>query len=109
MRKRENEEYVKLGVTLVAVAAAGLLLFFMIYRFDVVRGILKAVWRLVRPFVNGALMAYLMVPMCNKLERGIKKRVPGARKWAKGLSILISILVFIAVLWLLLYLVIPQI
>ena len=109
MRKRENEEYVKLGVTLVAAAAAVLLLFFMIYRFDVVRGILKAVWRLVRPFVNGALMAYLMVPMCNKLERGIKKRVPGARKWAKGLSILISILVFIAVLWLLLYLVIPQI
>ena len=109
MQKRENEEYVKLGVTLGAVAAAGLLLFFMIYRFDVVRGILKAVWRLVRPFVNGALMAYLMVPMCNKLERGIKKRVPGARKWAKGLSILISILVFIAVLWLLLYLVIPQI
>lgn len=109
MRKRENEEYVKLGVTLVAAAAAVLLLFFMIYRFDVVRGILKAVWRLVRPFVNGALMAYLMVPMCNKLERAIKKRVPGARKWAKGLSILISILVFIAVLWLLLYLVIPQI
>ena len=109
MRKRENEEYVKLGVTLVAAAAAVLLLFFMIYRFDVVRGILKAVWRLVRPFVNGALIAYLMVPMCNKLERAIKKRVPGARKWAKGLSILISILVFIAVLWLLLYLVIPQI
>ncbi len=109
MQKRENGEYVKLGVTLGAVVAAGLLLFFMIYRFDVVRGILKAVWRLVRPFVNGALMAYLMVPMCNKLERAIKKRVPGARKWAKGLSILISILVFIAVLWLLLYLVIPQI
>jgi predicted PurR-regulated permease PerM len=109
MQKRENGEYVKLGVTLGAVVAAGLLLFFMIYRFDVVRGILKAVWRLVRPFVNGALMAYLMVPMCNKLERGIKKRVPGARKWAKGLSILISILVFIAVLWLLLYLVVPQI
>ena len=109
MQKRENEEYVKLGVTLVAAAAAVLLLFFMIYRFDVVRGILKAVWRLVRPFVNGALMAYLMVPMCNKLEKAIKKRVPGARKWAKGLSILISILVFIAVLWLLLYLVVPQI
>ena len=109
MQKRENGEYVKLGVTLGAVVAAGLLLFFMIYRFDVVQGILKAVWRLVRPFVNGALMAYLMVPMCNKLERGIKKRVPGARKWAKGLSILISILVFIAVLWLLLYLVVPQI
>ncbi len=109
MQKRENGEYVKLGVTLGAVVAAGLLLFFMIYRFDVVRGILKAVWRMVRPFVNGALMAYLMVPMCNKLERAIKKRVPGARKWAKGLSILISILVFIAVLWLLLYLVIPQI
>ena len=109
MQKRENGEYVKLGVTLGAVVAAGLLLFFMIYRFDVVRGILKAVWRLVRPFVNGALMAYLMVPMCNKLEKAIKKRVPGARKWAKGLSILISILVFIAVLWLLLYLVIPQI
>ena len=109
MQKRENGEYVKLGVTLGAVVAAGLLLFFMIYRFDVVQGILKAVWRLVRPFVNGALMAYLMVPMCNKLERAIKKRVPGARKWAKGLSILISILVFIAVLWLLLYLVIPQI
>ena len=73
MRKRENEEYVKLGVTLMAAAAAVLLQFFMIYRFDVVRGILKAVWRLVRPFVNGALMAYLMVPMCNKLERAIKR------------------------------------
>lgn len=107
MRKRENEEYFKLGLTLGAVTAFGLLFFFFLYRFDVIRGVVKAAGKILRPFVNGALMAYLLAPVCTKLENLFIKHI--TRKWAKGLSILVTMLLFIALIWLLAYLVVPQI
>ena len=110
MRKRENEYYVKLGVTLFAVIAAGLLLCFIIYRFQSIRSMLRAVSHILRPFVYGALFAYILSPMCGRLERQLGKLTRGkASGWVLGVSIFLSLVVAILLIWLVVMMVVPQI
>ncbi len=109
-KQRKNEEYVKLGVTLFAVIAAGLLLCFIIYRFQSIRSMLRQVMRILRPFVYGALFAYILSPLCGRLETFFRKLTKDrAEGWVRGVSIFLSLAVAILIIWLVVMMVVPQI
>lgn len=109
-KQRKNENYVKLGVTLFAVIAAGLLLCFVIYRFPSIRAMFRQVMRILRPFVYGALFAYILSPLCGRLEGFFRRLTKGrAEGWVRGVSIFLSLAVAILILWLVVMMVVPQI
>ena len=109
MKNRENEKYVKAGVTAFLVLAAEVMFFFLVYRFDVIRAMFRGGWRILRPFVNGAVIAYLLSPLCSALEKFFLRRFgEKGGKWAKGLSILIALLAAVALVWLLVSMILPQ-
>ena len=109
MKDKENEKYFKLGLTGFLVLAAGILFFFLVYRFDLVRDAFKGIGRILRPFINGAVIAYLLAPVCNTLEKLAERCFgPKAEKWSRGAAILISLLAALALVWLLVSLVLPQ-
>ena len=69
MRLKENKVYFKAGVTAFLVIAAGILCWFLIDRMDQVSGAFNKVMAILRPFIIGGALAYLLAPACNALDR----------------------------------------
>ena len=80
MKLQENKVYIKAGVTAFLVIAAGILCYFLIDKMDQVSGAYNRVMAILRPFIIGGALAYLLTPACNALD-GPAERLP---KPAKG-------------------------
>lgn len=110
LRNKENERYVKLGITGAAVVIIGLLCYFLFSAFHDFSHTLSSVFSILAPFIYGAVIAYLIAPLCGKLEQKLKTLFKGNHdKLATGLSLGISLLVAIVVVLAVLLLLIPQV
>ena len=110
------QHYIAVGLTILAVVVCSLLLFFIIFRFDGFKGGIAQVIKSLMPVVYGIVIAYLLSPLCNFLERIFLAMFPrriksksAVRKLSNGLSITISMAFGIFIVVGLLILVIPQV
>ena len=88
MRLKENKVYIKAGITAFLVIAAGILCYFLIDKLDQVSDAWKKVMAILRPFIVGGALAYLLTPACNALDRIFLKWTRGrAEKTCKGFCI----------------------
>ena len=94
MRNRENVRYFKLGVTGAAVVAFGLILFFLMFRADGFSGVLGKLSGILRPFIIGAVMAYLVTPLSNWLTRRFGGKHGGL---ANVLALVIVLVIVLAI------------
>lgn len=101
MRNRENTVYIKVGVTAAAVVAFGIVLFFAMYRSDGTSGALTILGQILRPFVIGGVLAYLVAPLSNRLVRLFHGRY-------QGLADLLALLAAVIVVSAILLLIVPQ-
>ena len=112
MKDDENSRYLKWGVTGAAVALIGVAGYFFLYRIGDIWAAVCTVLNILRPFVYGAVIAYILTPACNRIEK-LLRRLPKAEKvrpgMISGLSILIAMVVAAAVIWILVMLVFPQV
>lgn len=110
MRLKENKVYIKAGITAFLVIAAGILSYFLIDKLDQVSDAYRRVMAIVRPFIVGGALAYLLTPACNALDRVFLKWTRGrAEKTCKGISIAISLIVTIAIVTVLTAILVPQV
>ena len=65
MKFHFEDKYKNTGLTAFLVIAAAILFFFAIYRFDGLMDILDRIGQIMRPFIYGLVMAYLMCPLYN--------------------------------------------
>lgn len=103
MKNRENAKYVKLGLTGAAVVAFGLIFFFLLYRADGFSVGIRVLGGILRPFLYGAVIAYLVTPLARKLSR-VMGKPDGSASLANALAIVIAIAIVLAIL----LLIIPQ-
>lgn len=101
--------------TIMLIIGMGLLAFFALYRFESIAAIIKKIMGILAPIIYGLGIAYILNPivvfwekkiyhlLCKK-SRNLKKN----KKAARGLGIFISLLLAVAVLFVLFYLVIPE-
>ena len=110
MRKDENRRYVKAGITALAVLGITLLMGFALFRLDAIMGTVKAALWILEPFVYGAVIAYILAPLCGKIEN-VLHHVLGEKqkRLCSGLSILLSLVFFITIVVLLIAIVIPHV
>ena len=112
MKNTENKKYIKLGITGVAVIVASLLCFFLLFRLGEIAKGLKAVAGILSPFIYGAVIAYILAPMCNKFEALFTKLFhPSKEKrgMISTLSITLSLILAVALIFVLVVLIIPQV
>ncbi|MCD8382877.1 MAG: AI-2E family transporter [Clostridiales bacterium] len=95
--KAEKKHYLKLMLTLFASAALAILFYFLLSHLDAVGGAFSTLIGILMPFIVGGVIAYILTPICNFLER----------KLSSGLSILLTLLLAVLVIIALLLLVIP--
>ena len=102
--KLEKQHY-QWGLTAFLVVICCVLVFFGIYRFDVVHRCVSFCIHVLQPFIYGGVMAYLLTPVYNNTVRGTYGRLNrGSRQLkndmaiAKGVGSVISIAVLLVVI-----------
>lgn len=108
MKNPENKKYIKLGITGAAVVAIGLLCFFLLFRFESLSAGLQMLLGILTPFVYGAVIAYILTPVCNRIERLLGKLL-GKNGFIPTLSIVLALVFALAIVWVLVMLVFPQV
>lgn len=111
MNNEENKKYVKAGITAIAVVLVSLLCFFLLFRLKEISDGLGMIFKILQPFLYGAIFAYILTPVCNRLEQLLGKIFPKAKDKGKllgNISIVISMILALAVIWFLIILLIPQ-
>ncbi len=73
MNKEKLEKYLYIGLTAIAVVVAGILCFFLIFQWNSVGKAFNMLVIILKPFIYGAVIAYLLAPICNFFEKYIKK------------------------------------
>ncbi|MCC8140193.1 MAG: AI-2E family transporter [Lachnospiraceae bacterium] len=107
-------DYFYKGVAVFLTVAMCILFFFGVFRFEELRGYAKLIGNILTPFVYGAVIAYLLAPICTRIETKLLQwaektgKPEKLRRFAKGLSILFSLLFFFLIIYALLAMVIPQ-
>ena len=106
MKKKWQEMKQKWG-SLVLGACVVALFFVAVSHIGVVWGVVKFIFKVILPIVIGAGIAYILNPFASFYCRTIFKKVKN-RKAAWGLSVVLALLVLLALLFLILYSLIPQ-
>jgi predicted PurR-regulated permease PerM len=109
----EMKRYLKIGITGAAILASGILCAFVLFKMPVIISILKGITEILKPFLYGVVFAYLLAPLCNKIEEKLFQFFPKAKAKARRficfIAIVISLCVAIAVIWLIIMMIIPQV
>ena len=109
MKDKKDERYVKLGITGCAIALFALISYFVLSNMKGIRDALHGLGVILRPFVYGAVIAYLVVPLCKRLEglfsKWFKRENSSA---ARGLAIVLSLLTGLIIVLAVLLLIIPS-
>ena len=107
------KRYLKIGITRAAILASGILCAFVLFKMPVIISVLKGITEILKPFLYGVVFAYLLAPLCNKIEEKLFQIFPKAktkvRRFICFIAIVISLCVAIAVIWLIIMMIIPQV
>lgn len=107
------KRYLKIGITGAAILASGILCAFVLFKMPVIISVLKGITEILKPFLYGVVFAYLLAPLCNKIEEKLfqifQKAKTKARRFICFIAIVISLCVAIAVIWLIIMMIIPQV
>ena len=107
------KRYLKIGITGAAILASGILCAFVLFKMPVIISVLKGITEILKPFLYGVVFAYLLAPLCNKIEEKLfqifLKAKTKARRFICFIAIAISLCVAIAVIWLIIMMIIPQV
>lgn len=114
-KKADRTKYIRIGLTAFLVLAAVVVLAFMFVNSADVKAFFKSVKSALAPVIYGVVIAYLLTPVVNFFEKIFSrafqkhaKKLTRAKKAAKGLSIVVSLLIAIASITAIIYLVAPE-
>lgn len=101
--------------TIMLIIGIGLLTFFALYRFEAIAGIVGKIFNILAPILYGVAIAYILNPImvfweekfCSLLSKK-NTNIERIQKVSRGLGIFISLLMAIAVLFVIFYLVLPE-
>lgn len=107
---KKDNHYVAWGLTAVAVVCTILLFYDIVFRHSIILVYLNKLIAILAPVLYGFAMAYLLTPVVNWFERTIFRhggsRAPA--KWLRALSILLTWLVVLALLYALMSVLLPE-
>lgn len=113
MKDDEMKKYLKIGITGAAILASGILCAFVLFKMRIIIELLKGITGILKPFLYGAVITYLLAPLCNKIEEKLFQTFPKANRKAKRficfIAIVISLCVALAIVWMVIMLIIPQV
>lgn len=114
MKNSPYKRYFYAAFSLFCVIASSLVLFFLLFRLDEIEHMIGGIVSTLMPFIIGAVLAYIICPLCNTIERLLTRIIPDMKKKSTkeklclNLSVFSGILIAIVFVYILLMIVIPQ-
>ena len=89
--------------------ALSIIFFFLIYRFDGFGSAISPLTGILMPFIYGAVIAYLLKPVCNSIENFLHRFIPGKMNGLiNALSVALTILFGLLLVYALVMMIVPQ-
>lgn len=114
MKLKFEEKHVKWGLTTFLVVTACIVVFFAIYRFDILSDLIGVLTGILRPFIYGMVFAYLLCPIYNFTTRNmysaLSKKANKPRRalsLSKGFASFVSLLLFFVIITGVCWMIIP--
>ena len=108
MKLKNKNKYFKYALAAAVVVLIGIFAWFLFSHAGTIFSVIKRIIKILKPFIWGAAIAYILTPMCNKIEGFVNKRFPKRKKLGKPLSITLSLIFALLIIALLIILVIPS-
>lgn len=111
-----KRKYFYIGLTAFLVVAACVLFFFLIFRLPGILSFLGKILSVTQPVIIGLVIAYLVNPIANSINGGLlklskkhfNKKPQLARKISNAISVFGALAVFILMIMLIIYMIVPQ-
>lgn len=113
------KNYYHKGLAAFFTVAMCILFFFLLFRFDRIQEYARMIMKILRPFAFGAVIAYLLSPVCNWFERRMaelarfekkpEETVRKLKKLSSAASIFLSLFLFCFVIYVLVAMVVSQV
>ncbi len=109
-------KYFYIGLTAFLTVAACVIFFFLIYRLPGIMSFFAKILSVIQPVIIGLIIAYLVNPIANSINGGLlklskkhfNKKPEIARKISKVVSVFGALAVFLLILALIIYMIVPQ-
>lgn len=89
--------------------ALSIIFFFLIYRFDGFGSAISTLTGILMPFIYGAVIAYLLKPVCNSIENFLRRFIPKKMNGLiNALSVALTILFGLLLVYALVMMIVPQ-
>ena len=89
--------------------ALSIIFFFLIYRFDGFGSAISTLTGILMPFIYGAVIAYLLKPVCNSIEGFLRRFIPEKMNGlVNALSVALTILFGLLLVYALVMMIVPQ-
>ena len=103
MKDPYKRRYFYLMLSVFGAISLSIVVFFALYRFQGIGDALDNLSGILAPFIYGGVVAYLLRPMCNFYEKGLRQYLPGKLKpvsngLAVGLSLVSGLLIVYALI-----------
>lgn len=118
MKINMNNKYIKWGVTAFCVLAAGISFYYLIFHISNILTNINKMLNIIMPVLIGLVIAYLLTPILNTLEKNvlnplfdrmkIKKTVKRDR-WVRGIGVILTSVLLILILYILVSMLVSQI
>lgn len=109
MRKKEFEKYIYLMLSGFGAIALSILFFFLLFKMNTVGGYVQAALKTLMPFIYGCVMAYLIYPISQGITAYLDKLTGDKyKKFTLSVGIFLGLLIFGVGIYLLLWMLLPQ-
>lgn len=118
MKFKLNNNYIKWGITAFSVIAASLFFYYIIFHISELIANIKAIINVIMPVIFGLVIAYILTPILNALERSIlnplfdKMKIQNTssrKKWVRAIAVILTSCIFFLSIYVLLAMLISQI
>lgn len=114
LNNKNKSFFLKLSLTSIVVVVAIVLILLAIFKFSFISAFFGKIFKILQPIIVGLFIAYIINPMnnlftdlINKICNKLSKKGKDFSKFAKYIGITVSLTVFVFILFVLIYLIIP--
>ncbi len=114
--KSEMKKYLTLGIILAGALAVSIIIYFCIGKYSTFISCINGIISILSPFIYGSALAYVLSPLCNRIEEKLYKIIykhsakkENVRGLAEKLSIVLAYVILVLIIYIFLKLVLPQV
>lgn len=114
-KKKIDSKYIKIGIVAFSVIICSVLFYFVFFDKNTLFTFFKKIGDVLTPFAIGAVLAYLLKPMCVMYERLVSKwfkkmkRRHKAERYTTNISVFFTLITFFAIIYIMVAAIIPQV